>query len=179
MKKKFLLIFLLVFLPGCNSQTEVIESNNAYPITDETNPIYVVEDKGYPFQDGNQVNIFGNLDETIDFDKLLSDSESGIIVGKLVDTNGNPYIIDLYLARTIESGQKDYPYMLAYSPEESLKAKQAKDGRFIFEKVPPGIYGIIVSNPINDIALTEENKKELVFSIDKNEILNLGIIQID
>ena len=164
----FKLFFLIMILTSCSPAI------NTFDPVGNTN----IEDNYPPPTEIRKDEPDGKL-ETIDISSLEPEPESGIIFGKLIDKNGNPFMIELYLARIIESTEKNAPFILAYSPHDSIKATQARDGTFLFELVSPGTYGIIASDSINDFVLKNNDKLDLVFEVNANQITNLGIINID
>jgi hypothetical protein len=179
MRKVLYFVIILCFLSGCSKPQEEINLNESYPAIIENELINPVEGDGYPISDIIiQEDFYKDYEETLLFENLQPDANNGIIIGTILDNLGNPYLIDLYLARTIDSGQKDYPYLLAYSPNESLKAIQAKDGKFLFNYVPAGIYGIIAWSPVGDLVIMDEENKELIFEVENGKITDLGTVTI-
>jgi hypothetical protein len=180
MKEVLYFLFILFFLSSCSKTQEDIDLNVGYPVINQVEPIGPVENDGYPILDTFiEEDYYKDFVDTIIFENLQAESTNGQIIGTLLDGTGNAYLVDLYLARTIDSGQDNYPYLLAYSPNESLKAIQAKDGKFLFDGVPAGIYGIIAWSPVGDLVIMDEQNKELIFEVENGEIMDLGTVTIN
>lgn len=106
------------------------------------------------------------------------DTNSGIVTGQLLTPGpgGDPYITSLYLARTIESDKAGYPPIITFSNEEELRASQDQTGKFLFESIEPGIYGLTIST--STIIEDPDTGEYLLVEVRAGEIIDLGVIEI-
>ena len=97
------------------------------------------------------------------------------VKGKLVTTDGKPYIIDLYLANFLKGSDETAPEMLTFSENTSPHAIQdPATGEFVFIDVQPGRYGVGVSSPAGSLIIAGKDGEFLSFEVQSGEIHDLG-----
>jgi hypothetical protein len=146
-------------------QTMVPSVNSEYP-----GPL---GGSGSPEGKGTPVNYVTQL--------VVPTPESGkaVITGKLLvgDENGKPYPASLYLASTLPPSTPDYPPIIAFSEQTDQLALQDVDtGVFLFNNIVPGQYAIILWTPYGGNPLVDKNNQTIMFTVNANELKDLGVI---
>ena len=140
-----MLLAITMLFSGC-VKNEVDTKTNSYPYPVNEFQVPVIED-GYPAMNENEPNIqrIETFPSTIEIPE--PQLPNGVVIGKLIDQNGDPYLGNIYLARTIKANQEGFPPMLVFSQETSILAIESIEGQFVFDDVPPGDYGLINWTP--------------------------------
>jgi hypothetical protein len=108
-------------------------------------------------------------------------SGKAVITGQLLvgGEGGQPYMTTLYLASTLPPSTPGYPPLVAYSEEsDPIAIQEVGTGRFLFVDVPPGQYALIVWTPIGGNPLVDSSGGTLLFTVNPDEVKDLGIIPI-
>ena len=134
----------------------------------------VMEDSAYPVGNGPvDQNII--IPESIDIPTPSKDS--GVVIGRiLVEGSREAYLgANLLLGEVVEADQPGYPPLIGFSEQSNPKAVIAKDGSFLFINVPPGKYGLVMTNLLSTSLIENpETGESLIISVDAGELIDLG-----
>lgn len=153
-------------------RSEVSENTTAYPVnTLSTSP------EGYPYPHPTE-------EDTSHPDKIeipAPTAGSGVITGKiLIQGTNEPYLNSILILGEISTpDQPGYPPLVGYSIESDPRAVQSKDGTFVFDRVKPGKYGIVLWSPLSTFLLADPQTGETIFvSVEDGKVTDLGTIYI-
>ena len=168
---------------GTTSPAPIVETpgdfqGNPYPEpgTPDRSPQQV--EGGYPGPAG--AADVENLPESITIP--TPEAGLGVVVGTLLSSGdaGEPYFAELLLVKTVESSQEGYPPSITISREEDPVAVQDKSGKFLFDKILPGSYALVIWDPPlgNPIIKEPDSDEFIVFEVAAGEVTDLGEIVI-
>ena len=166
-----------VLLTPAASEAAELPAVDAYPAGVTPTPFDYSLEEGYPAPETSSPP--EELPESLDIPEPASDR--GIVTGQLLTPGpgGSPYIGSLYLASTITSDQEGFPPIVAFSDQTDPLAIQDRTGRFLFSDVPPGIYALVIWNPVSSTVIEEPGTNDyLVFEVEAGEVTDLGVIGI-
>jgi hypothetical protein len=191
--KIILFLFLEIVLFGCGINntmetpgvTVIVKEPVAsvYPQPDEQ-PVVEIKVEPYPGPLGGQVEPQAASIPGYYVTHLVVPTPSSgkaVVTGILLigGEDKQPYLATLYLGPTIPPSTPDYPPMISFSEKSDPLAVQDVDtGRFLFSDVSPGQYGMILWSPFGGNPLVDENGDTILFSVNADEVKDLGIIPI-
>lgn len=159
-------LVLGVILIGCSSLPNV-------PGESTNNNVSEPQSRVYPGIDHPD---FSEYAETIEVPEVTKDK--GIVTGILLDSEERkPYITTLLLGKIVYASDPVAPPLIEYSLDTSPIAKMSKQGFFVFDKVDPGEYGIVIWSPVNAVLLEDPATGEfLQVSVVAGQITDLGTV---
>lgn len=103
------------------------------------------------------------------------DTNTGVVVGKLIN-NGKPLPDAILYLAEVKKAENGKELMAAINLVESPRAYTDTDGNFVFPKIPPGKYGLVLSTVIAEYLLPDPNQleKELLFIVEAGKTAKLG-----
>ncbi|OGO64254.1 MAG: hypothetical protein A2Z45_07000 [Chloroflexi bacterium RBG_19FT_COMBO_55_16] len=187
----FLVIVSTLFAAGCQSNTdpkpppapsptsaEVLPGVEGYPypVPIVFTPVSNAYDESYPAPEITPVPI--QLPESLVIPEPGKDT--GIVVGQLVSGPDNqPVLGALYLARTIKPDEGDLPPIVAFSDSTDPLAVQDQTGRFLFTDITPGIYALVIWNPVTSTVIQDEGTEDYrLIEVKAGEVTDLGTITL-
>ncbi len=104
--------------------------------------------------------------------------DTGIITGYLLENKTHPSApsgtVVIALA-TIVPGPDGTPMVARFNREEAPHTLTDSNGRFVFEDIPPGQYGLIVDRISDAFLLNDpETGGDFIFTVTAGEMLDLG-----
>ena len=185
----FLLIILIFIATGCQGETTPqplpLPSQTAvgsipgvegypYPGPVATTPVSNAFDESYPVPEITPVVI--QLPESLVVPE--PGKGTGIVIGKMVSgPDKQPFLGALYLARTIKADKEGLPPIVAFSDSSDPLAVQDQSGRFLFIDIPPGVYALMIWNPVTSTVIQDEKTKEYrLIEVKAGEMTDLGPI---
>ena len=190
-KPFLLLIILTLFAAGCQADTTAKPPPSPsptsavgipgvegypYPAPAVSTPVSNAYDESYPAPEITPVVI--QLPESLVIPEPGKDT--GIVVGQLVSgSDKQPVLGALYLARTIKPDEGDMPPIVAFSDSTDPLAVQDQSGRFLFTDITPGIYALVIWNPVTSTVIQDEETKEYrLIEVKAGEVTDLGTITL-
>jgi hypothetical protein len=177
LKRISVLIFLAFWICSCGvaSSTREVKLTNE-PTSESTYP-GVSEDfavsQPYPMEQEEKSEIF--FPENIEIP--TPEDDSGIVTGKLlVEGSREAYLgANLVLGEVVDADQPGYPPLVGYSEDSDPKAVLAKNGSFLFVNIPPGKYGIVMTNPlVTNLVEDPKSGETLIIKVEAGKITDLG-----
>ena len=158
---------------------ESIQSTEGYPAVEiaTSTPFDDSQNEGYPAPE--PIPLANDLPDQLTIP--TPNTDKGNVTGQLLtpDPGGEPYDTSLYLASTIDSDNAGYPPIVVLSDSEEPLASQDKTGKFLFENIEPGIYGLRIWTSIkNTIIQDPDTGGYLLVEVRAGEIVDLGVIGI-
>ncbi|MGQ0601019.1 MAG: hypothetical protein ACT4QE_04895 [Anaerolineales bacterium] len=143
-----------------------------YPAPQQTVP--TVNAPGYPGPGSPTLSTI----PTVDFSTALTPTpNTGVVVGKLVDEAGNPYLGTLYLGSTINADQTGFQPIVEFSEQNPRADVNPTTGQFVFTNVPPGTYGLIWWTPVgSDLIFMPDRKAMLLIDVSGGVVTDLGSV---
>jgi len=187
----FLLIILTLIATGCQGETTPqpppLPSHTAaegypgvegypYPGPVASTPVSNTFDESYPAPEFTPMTI--QLPESLVIPEPGKDT--GIVIGQMVSGPDNqPFLGALYLARTIKADKEGLPPIVAFSDSTDPLAVQDQTGRFLFIDISPGVYALMIWNPVTSTVIQDEKTKEYrLIEVKAGEMTDLGTITL-
>ena len=166
-------IAVIVNTPAATSAS-VTDDSGGYPA-----PTTSSDSSGYP---GASIAGLSETPPDVQPDLPAPEADFGSIGGVLVrEISGEGFIpltpvqVSLAEVKLLESGE---PGFLAYN-DDSQDAELPGTGIFIFNKVPPGRYGLVIEMGFTQLLALDENGETLIFELQAGQVLDLGQIFVN
>lgn len=164
--------------PPSSSPAQSLPGPEGYPYPGPVVPTQVSNayDDSYPAPEYTPVAI--QLPESLVIPEPGNDT--GIVVGQLVSgADQTPFLGALYLARTITADKADQPRIVAFSDSTDPLAVQDQGGHFLFVDITPGVYALVIWNPVTSTVIQDEETKEYkLIDVKAGEVTDLGTIPL-
>ena len=148
----------------------------SYPYPAETRSSSVINTWVYPTP---ETTSGGQPTQAAPFVIPTPAADSGVVIGKLIDSSGKPFINLMYLGYTVPADQPGFPPVVLFDQDTSPRSVQDADGRFYFANVPPGTYGLIIWNWLNPQAYEDARTNQfMLIEVTAGDTKNLGEIVI-
>ena len=189
--KTLLLTVMILVLAGCSLAQSTPVATDTYPVQEmpvqslpttypypaEAQQPVISNDWGYPTPEPGSPQTQPIAAAPYVIPNPTSDS--GVVVGKIIDSQGKPFLNLMYLGYSIPADQPGFPPMISYDEETSPKSVQDVDGRFYFANVPAGLYGLIIWNPVNSMVFEDSKTQQfLLIEVKPGETTDLGEIVV-
>ena len=179
---RLLFLFLILLISACSIGISSPNTMPAHPEKSKSETAYPINN----LQSSESVNAYPQPTE-IDIlhpDKIEIPNPSannGVVTGKiLIQGTNEPYLNSfLILGEVSEADQPGFPPLVGYSLDSNPRAVQAKDGTFVFDKIKPGKYGIVLWSPLSTFLLSDPQTGETILvMVNAGKITDLGTIYI-
>ena len=164
--------------PSPTPNSGLAEVQQSYPNPPRELPT-INYDSSYPAQKNTPYKPFYPDQITIP----KSSTNEGIVIGRFVGRQDHttPYMAPtIFLGKAIESNLADYPPIISLDVDNDPKAIQDNKGNFVFEKIEPGTYGLVIWSPFSQ-TLIQDPKMEgfpFILYVKSGEVLDLGTIEV-
>lgn len=158
--------------PGSTLVVASVTQSVGYPPPQQTIPL--VNGSGYPGPGSPTLSTIPTLDLST---ALTPTPNTGVVVGKLVDEVGNPYLGTLYLGNTINADQPGFQPVVEFSEQNPHADVDPATGQFVFTSVPPGTYGLIWWTPVgSDLIFMPNRTSMLLVDVSGGVVTDLGSV---
>lgn len=195
-----LLLFSLLVLSACDSNTSSNET--AVPVTvqsptqTENPPTLSTTESGYPSANGYPITTSetsaypGNIVPTEE--GMVSEppnpnvempvpsegtgSIGGVLIRQVTENGFLPLTPKaLYLGEVLNNSEGEMA-LISFDEENSPQAQLLATGVFIFNNIPPGVYGLVIDVGFAQFPLTDEGGTQILITIEANQAIELGQI---
>jgi hypothetical protein len=187
MKKDFpyILFVLILLISACSGPIEEnptqisvptptymqveVETPSAYPLPER----YIPPTLSYPLPP-TEVPLYENSEFTIP----MPDSESGVVIGQLIDIDTNEFLS----SQSVYLGQKIFhtpgpDFSIGVQEMSSPHTISNIEGRFALAGVEPGTYVVMVWTPFNAYIISDPyTTLELEVTVNAGETIDLGML---
>ena len=105
------------------------------------------------------------------------DNSTGVVTGRLL-ANGKPALNVLLFLALVKVDENNIDVIAGYSRQTAPKAFVGQEGLFVFNKVPPARYGIVLDTGIGQYLLhfPKDPAEQLLFNLEAGKIIDLGTL---
>lgn len=178
-----ILILCLFLLSSCTTNNQLTDTRDGYPISE--NPTFSAEilfddaSSAYP---GEETEKSPTTELPKDLDIPAPSSETAVVYGTLLSLSEEnaPYIApSLFLGSILTSEGNNDVFLGSISIDDDPMAQQASNGKFVFQDIPPGEYGLFIWTPVSAFIVKDESHAEpVLIEVEPGQTYDLGTIYV-
>lgn len=178
--RQILLLLITLVLVSCSATSPT----SSVPGATATKGTF---EQGYPLQNGPGAtdSYPAPLSPTQDFVSSFPETVTipkpkdgvGVVTGRLVESgNREPYLASTLILGTMVFANEPNaaPPLLRYSEVTDPKATQDRSGKFYFEDIAPGTYGIVIWTPGSHSLVNDGQGNTVQVNVEAGKVTDLG-----